>query len=95
MGLWNFKGSYGQVDRSGHLSTTVPTSVDGQKAYQFALGADYNLSKRTALYGTYAYINNKGGAGFTVGNTLNDPPGFGSVANGNSQGLEFGIRHSF
>jgi predicted porin len=32
------------------------------KADQFALGYVHNLSKRTSVYGTYAYIKNKDGA---------------------------------
>ncbi len=36
----------------------MPTKL---KADQFALGYAHNLSKRTAVYGTYAYIKNKDG----------------------------------
>jgi predicted porin len=91
MGLWNFKGSYGQVNRTGHIGAL---NVDGQKANQFALGADYNLSKRTALYGTYSYLNNSSGAAFTVAPLINWAAG-GAQANANSQGFEVGIKHSF
>jgi predicted porin len=50
----------------------------------------YNLSKRTALYGTYAQVKNKGASGLTVGSQ-----GVGSAAGGKSQGVEAGLRHSF
>ena len=61
----------------------------------------YNLSKRTALYATAAYVNNKDGAGLTVGG-----PAFYTtpvVVNGvaflpvaqHSVGYDFGIRHAF
>jgi predicted porin len=38
----------------------VPDNVEGQKADQLAIGAVYGLSKRTAFYGTYSNLNNKG-----------------------------------
>jgi predicted porin len=38
------------------------STVDKGKADQFAVGYVYNLSKRTSVYGTYAYIKNKDGA---------------------------------
>jgi predicted porin len=50
----------------------------------------HNLSKRTALYGTYAYIKNKDdGALGQPGHcrTLKD--------NGSQHGLQVGIRHAF
>jgi len=65
-------------------------AADGVKGKQFALGYVYNLSKRSALYGTYSHISNSGGASFNVGQG-----GQGSAANGKSTGLEVGLRHSF
>jgi len=53
------------------------------------LGYVYNLSKRTALYATYASINNDGGAKYGVDP---DPP---LPAGGKSTGYEAGVRHSF
>jgi predicted porin len=87
-GLWRVRASYGQVERSGG------SKIEGQKANQFAVGAVYDLSKRTALYGTWSGINNKGGAGFVVG-SLNNYPGGGAAPNADSQGVEFGVRHAF
>ncbi|MBS0507462.1 MAG: porin [Proteobacteria bacterium] len=59
------------------------------KADQFGLGYVYSLSKRTSVYGTYAYLKNKNGAAlYTLGQgTLKD--------NGSQQGLQVGITHSF
>ena len=91
LGAWTLKTSYGQMDRSGNA---FGTNVEGQKANQWALGAVYDMSKRTALYGTWAGINNKGGNRYIVAPLIRIDLG-GAVANGNSQGLEFGIRHSF
>ncbi len=90
LGLWKLRASYGQVERSG----TSPDNIEGQKANQLAVGAEYDLSRRTALYGTWSGISNKGGASFVVG-SFNNVPGGGAAANGDSQGFEVGIRHSF
>jgi predicted porin len=90
IGLWTLRASYGQVTRGG----TVPEDVEDQKANQLAIGAVYGLSPRTSLYGTWAGINNKGGASFIVG-SLNNIADGGATVNGNSQGMEFGIKHSF
>ncbi|MBK6864210.1 MAG: porin [Ideonella sp.] len=89
-GVWIFKASYGQARRSG----TNPANVEGQKADQIAFGATYSLSKRTLLYGTWSGISNKGGANFVVG-SLNNIAGGGAAPNADSQGAEFGVRHSF
>ena len=80
-GQANFKLSWGQADgKSGR-------SALGAK--QWAIGADYNLSKRTAMYATYAGVNNNDNSAFRVANT--SPLSTGE----NSQGFEVGVRHSF
>ena len=58
------------------------------KTNKIALGYVHNLSKRTAVYTTYARVKNSGGAA----QALN---GSGNAANQNSTGYDFGIRHSF
>ncbi len=80
-GQWNFKASYAQVKRGGTLS--------GEKANQWAVGADYNLSKRTALYATYAAIDNTN-TNFTV--LANASP---LTRGNNSSGGQVGVRHTF
>lgn len=90
LGVWTLKASYGEVRRSG----TTPVDIEGQKARQYALGAVYDLSKRTALYGTWSGLDNTGGAKFVV-SSLNNVAGGGAAANADSQGLELGIKHSF
>jgi len=60
------------------------------KADQFAVGYVYGMSKRTSLYGTYAYLKNKDGAQvWNLGTpaTLKD--------NGAQQGFQVGVSHSF
>ena len=67
------------------------------KADQFALGYVHNLSKRTAVYGTYAYIKNKNKD--IAGVTVNLGQGLGTPAtlkdNGSQHGVQVGIRHNF
>jgi predicted porin len=87
LGVWTLRASYGQVDRSGG-------PVEGQKAQQIALGAVYNLSRRTALYGSVAALNNDNGASNAVSPLIN-VPGNGAVPNMDSRGVEFGILHTF
>ncbi|MFN9727563.1 porin [Acidovorax sp.] len=58
------------------------------RSTKLALGYVHNLSKRTALYATYARVSNKGGAT----QALN---GASTAANNSSNGYDFGVRHSF
>ena len=60
-----------------------------EKADQFAIGYVYGLSKRTSVYGTYAYIKNKDGA-----NLYNLGSG-GLKTNGSQQGVQVGVSHAF
>jgi predicted porin len=65
------------------LAAATPT------AKKWAIGYDYNLSKRTVLYTTYAHVSNSGGAGQALnGATL-------TGTNDSSTGLDIGIRHAF
>ena len=80
-GQWNFKASYGGTNGQDLLK-----DVD---AWQWALGADYNLSKRTALYATWSSINNDNSQ-FSVSSQAG-PLSVGT----NSSGGQLGVRHSF
>jgi predicted porin len=66
-------------------------ALEEQDADHYALGYVYDLSKRTALYGTYAVTDNKDGANFTVGAIS----GVTLPAGEKSTGFEIGLRHSF
>lgn len=57
-------------------------------AKKFAVGYVHNLSKRTALYGTFARLKNSGGATMALNGAQTAP-------NTSSNGLDIGIRHSF
>lgn len=62
----------------------------GSKAAQFGIGYVYNLSKRTSVYTSLAALSNKNGSNLTVSGS-----GLAGVANKNSSGFEFGVKHSF
>ena len=87
VGPGTVKLSYIRADLKGNVGTT---QIGANDANQFGVGYVYDLSKRTALYGTYARISNKGAATFVV-------PGGAAVTSGGRQssGIEFGLRHAF
>jgi predicted porin len=58
------------------------------RSRKLAVGYVHNLSKRTALYTTYARVKNNGGAAQALG-------GANTAANTSSSGFDFGVRHSF
>lgn len=60
----------------------------GPRYKKWALGYVHNLSKRTALYTSYARIGNSQGGTASLGGAVTAP-------NGSASGLDIGIRHSF
>lgn len=58
-----------------------------------AVGYVYDLSKRTAVYGTYAHLNNKAGASRLLG--TGGLSGAATAAGENVNGYQVGIRHAF
>ena len=58
------------------------------KTNKYAIGYVHNLSKRTALYTTFARTSNSGGAAQALNGAV-------TAANDKSTGYDFGIRHSF
>lgn len=77
MGALTLKASY--VTRKG----------DEKMGNQFAVGAVYDLSKRTSVYTTYSVLKNEAGLGNTVGSTVASAGGL------KSKGFEAGVKHSF
>lgn len=71
-----------------NYKTELATGADDGKASKVALGYVANLSKRTALYATYARVSNSG----TSAQALN---GATTAAGGSSTGMDFGVRHAF
>ena len=82
-----FRASFTRADGSGR--TPAGTLIGDNDADQFALGYVHNLSKRSALYATYARVANDGRATYATGT----PPAL--AAGATSTGYEFGVRHSF
>lgn len=81
VGKGDFRASYGRV-KFDHAS-------DRSDAQKLALGYVYNLSKRTALYTTLAFVDNAKGAKFVAGGDVS------GVANHSAAGMDFGLRHRF
>lgn len=79
IGAGEILGSYSRYE------TTAPGNPEGKK---FALGYVHNLSKRTALYTTWARLKNGGGAAIALNGSTTAP-------NTSSSGLDLGVRHSF
>lgn len=80
---------YTNVNRSGGVVGSG--YADADDSTRVALGYVHDLSKRTALYGTYANISNKGAARSSVLYTT--PTGM--RGGESSSGMEVGVRHNF
>ena len=74
--------------RLAYSTYKITTSAADPRTDKLALGYVHNLSKRTALYATYAHVNNKNGAAKSLNGSV-------TGVNENSNGYDFGIRHSF
>jgi predicted porin len=64
-------------------------SAAQDNATQVAVGYVYDLSRRTALYGTFSRVSNDTARAFSTGGPL------AAVAGKNYTGIEAGVRHSF
>lgn len=80
MGPIMLKAAYGSADNSDAVAT--------KGADFFALGADYNLSKRTAVFGVYSSTDNDAGAAYGMGS-------YTANAGLDVDGFSIGIKHSF
>ena len=74
--------------RLAYSTYKVDTIGADPRTNKIALGYVHNLSKRTALYATYAHVNNKNGAAQALNGAV-------TGVNDNSNGYDFGIKHSF
>jgi predicted porin len=103
MAFWNKDANTGLKDVTGYtIGALVPvkpagtvrvafSSSDngaGAKTDKFALGYVYDMSKRTAVYGTFASLSNSGGAAQALNGAV-------TPANGSSTGFDVGVRHAF
>ncbi|MCW5321489.1 porin [Verminephrobacter aporrectodeae subsp. tuberculatae] len=73
---------------STYKVVTVGVNTPDPATNKIAAGYVHNLSKRTAVYGTFANVTNKKGAEQALNNSKTAP-------NKKSSGFDFGIRHSF
>ncbi|MBV7540101.1 porin [Acidovorax sp. sic0104] len=74
--------------RLAYSTYKIDTVGADPRANKIALGYVHNLSKRTALYATYAHVSNKNGSAQSLNGSV-------TAAGDNSNGYDFGIRHSF
>ncbi|MCZ8222171.1 MAG: porin [Acidovorax sp.] len=74
--------------RLAYSTYKIDTVGADPRSNKIALGYVHNLSKRTALYTTFARVSNKNGAASALNGSV-------TAANRNSTGYDFGIRHSF
>ncbi|HVL44359.1 MAG TPA: porin [Acidovorax sp.] len=77
-----------RLSYSTYKIDTIGVNTPDPRTNKLALGYVHNLSKRTALYATYAHLTNKNGAAQALGGAV-------TGANSNSNGYDFGLRHSF
>ena len=113
MGALTLKATYNWGERKdganfANASGTVNANEIGSKIAQIALGVQYDLSKRTALYSTYSSSKLTAGATTQAANAASIAAGYGirSTLGLNGQGLlagqsatatalDIGIRHAF
>lgn len=85
MGAGRFMGAINHVNDR--------TSFDAD-ATQYAVGYDYDLSKRTDIYTVATYISNKNSAQYAPG-AASAPGGFTATPGDSARALQVGIRHRF
>jgi predicted porin len=90
LGQGELKLAFDKANEAGGTAAQNERDAD-----MIAVGYVYNLSKRTALYGQYARINNKGGADGASYQVSAINGSAGTTPGTKSQGVEFGMRHSF
>lgn len=76
----------GEVKAAYSLHRT--NAAGDPEAKKLAVGYVHNLSKRTAVYGTYARVRNSGGSAVALNGAT-------TAANASSSGFDLGLRHSF
>ena len=74
--------------RLAYSTYKIDTVGADPRSNKIALGYVHNLSKRTALYTTFARVSNKNGAASALNGSV-------TAAGRNSTGYDIGIRHSF
>ena len=85
MGAVTLRASY--ITKKAELTDITEGSI--KAGNQFAVGAVYDLSKRTALYTTYSQLKNEAGFANSVGSVAASAGGV------KVTGFDIGVRHSF
>jgi predicted porin len=83
-GIWRV----GAGEVKAQYSSYKTTAAGNPETKKISLGYVHNLSKRTAVYATYARVRNSGGATAALNGAI-------TGANESSSGLDLGLRHSF
>lgn len=78
----------------GSVSYQNDKTAFNNDATQYALGYDYNLSKRTDIYTVLAYIKNDNDAQYAPG-AASAPGGFTSAEGVSGKAIQIGMRHRF
>ncbi len=90
---------FGKHAVKGSFNYSYNSNNQYGKAWQLAVGYDYNFSKRTNFYAAYSYINaDKSKLNGRVGRdaVVDDATNLGGAAGaGYKQGFQVGIKHSF
>jgi predicted porin len=85
----------GEIRVSYGSAKVANTGTNEPKADQWAIGYVHNLSKRTALYATYAHLKNKDGSALPIQASLPQSTAIAGNVNSGTTGFDLGIRHSF
>src|SRR5438105_898841 len=85
----------GEIRASYSTTKLGDTGSNDPQANQWAIGYVHNLSKRTALYATYAHLKNKDGGALPIQASLPQATALTGTVNGSSAGFDLGLRHSF
>jgi len=86
--LVGVRAPIGGNEVKGSYSVLTSNAAGEPGATKLALGYIYNLSKRSAIYTTFAHLTNSGGSKLALGGAT-------TAANESSNGFDLGIRHNF
>lgn len=92
----SFGGDY-RISPAFSVNAALYRSKDkaraGDKSMLYAIGSEYRLSTRTALYGQVGSVRNEGAMQVNLG--LNVPVEYAAALNATTTGVNLGMRHSF
>ncbi len=80
---------------AGYDHSKFDNSGASNSLKKFAVGYVYNLSKRTALYTTFAELKNDGATTVGIGGNTGGNSALPPVSGGKSKAIEAGLRHFF